>query len=550
MSEEATQSEEVTQVDKIPPMSMQSLVSSKAMADFRIDTLLGQGITGQVFRAQSLIANKLCALKVFHAGLTMGSVVRGRYVHEQKTARNLDHPNIARFFEFKQDSDGRWYSIMELAEGWPLQDLFNKNAPFPRRSLISIFRQLCTALSFTHARGLAHLRLHAANVVICSHAQDPLAKILDFGVWHLHPAIDDPAPGIQRTAKDALCLAPELTKGQVGDNRSDVYSLSVLLYQMVTGRAPFVAESFDATLEKQISESPPPPSQFVSIPNELEETILRGLEKDPRKRIPSVEALLNAIDPLAAISSHSGIKHTPTGRHRVLLDEGSKTSEQESESGNKSFWTRFIPFRKNISVTLPRSVLASDTQITSAESAQLPRKKLWFLLSLIVSIVALVCALIFVSVDTEEPSKIQSTGDKSSRKRVKHRIRSNSTSVPRTGPSTTRKRMTRRQEEARVSNSLLSRPSNEGKTIHAKPFESQAGRFLPEVAKGFGTLTVVTGRPNSRIFVNGKYVGEGPELTLPQLQARTHRVHYVLEGKKQPYKDIKLLPGQKLTVNL
>ncbi|MBK6846810.1 MAG: serine/threonine protein kinase [Proteobacteria bacterium] len=279
-----------------------------SLGDVRLGPLIGAGISSEVFAGENVTANKPCAVKIFRRELAITPVTRGRFQHAVARAARLEHPAVGEVFRCGYTPEGLLYTTSALCPGYSLRELLRQHLALARRICLPLLRQLGHALGAAHAQQLPHLRLHPGNVMVRLVGDEVGdVKLLDFGVCQLHPPLNEPPTALRLSAEDGLWVSPEQAKGEVGDLRSDVYALSVLLYTLVAGQAPFRAETYAGMLERQLGEPPPPPSRSAQLAPELEATILRGLEKDPRRRVPSVEALLSAIDPLT----------TSTGRHQM-----------------------------------------------------------------------------------------------------------------------------------------------------------------------------------------------------------------------------------------
>jgi serine/threonine-protein kinase len=268
-------------------------------------------------------------VKVFHSALVASRVRWGRYVHESKTVASLRQAGIVDVFNH-QMVEGIGLAVMAPSRGSSLRELLKGGGPLSRRAYLPVVRAIGLALAPVHAAHLAHLRLHPGQVLMQWAGGEPIVELLDFGVHHLHRPITEEVNGLPRTAEQAVWMAPEQARGEPGDQRSDVYSLAVLLYQMITGRPPFVGETIKAVLDQHLSEAPPPPSRFATISPELEETLLRALEKDPRKRTQSVEALLAGIDPASVTGQHLLVRSSGSGRPLGLAPSPSKEIELAS----------------------------------------------------------------------------------------------------------------------------------------------------------------------------------------------------------------------------
>jgi len=292
------------------PLLTEAALEGTTLGHLRLDARLDRGASSDLYQGHNVLARKPCLVKVFRPALCANRVRWGRFVHESKTVAALRLPGVADVFDH-QIIEGNGLVVMAPSQGNSLRELLKTSGPLSRRAFVPVIRAIGLALAQAHAAGIAHRRLHPGQVVVRWAGSEPIVQLLDFGVHHLHPPLTDEAAA--PTAEQALWFAPEQIKGEPGDLRSDVYALGALLFRMITGRPPFVGESTRAVLDQHLSEPPPPPSRFAATPPEMEETVLRALEKDARKRTPSVEAMLAAIDPSSITGQHLLVRTSPKG---------------------------------------------------------------------------------------------------------------------------------------------------------------------------------------------------------------------------------------------
>jgi serine/threonine protein kinase len=531
--------EEITQVSEIPPGASGSLFGT-VVGDYRLGQLLGEGLTSQVYDAHNLIADQPCAVKLFRPKLLDSPVLRGRYQHDARQASRLQHVNIGAWYGLHQSSQGYWFAVMQRAEGTSLREMLEQNAPMSRRTLVPVMRELCATLAAVHSSGIAHRRLHPGNVMVnwADSKRRGALSVLDMGVYHAHPAIDDPTPVVERRARDAVYMAPEICKGQPADNRSDIYSLAAILYHMVTGKEPFLGDTFSATVQQHLGESPVQAGRLVSLPTELEEAIRRGLEKDPRKRIPSAEAFLSALDPLSSTGQHRALTRTPTGRHEILHTENAQFADiPDSDHDANHRADHHAPAHSGGYVAHP----IGDTTTRQDASLAPPQKRRWWLWGILVlALSGFGGALTWHFLQTEDPSPTESskrsTGDPS---KGKSAARGVSKTARRLRPSLGRTPQLHPGAKGRIERGPNNDPAAKRNSLAAK-----------RAAKSkTGTLIIVTDSDDSKIFVAGKLVGGGRTKVLGDLAPGKHTVRVEVAGKKLPERTIPLRAGQRRRVN-
>lgn len=258
---------------------------------YRIEHLLGIGGMGTVYRARHLLIDRAVAVKVLNQRLVEDEASRIRFQREAKAAGRLQHLNAVAVTDFGQSAEGYVYIVMELLEGRTLREILAKEAPLEIARAVSLMLQASAAVAAAHEAGVIHRDLKPANIFVTQSADAPsIVKVLDFGIAKLAAeTLDDDEPntltqigvmiGTPRYMSPEQCNGLELTPA------SDVYSLGVILYEILTGMVPFSGSSPLAIAVKHASEFPRPPREIVaSIPEELEKLVLRALEKDAQDR--------------------------------------------------------------------------------------------------------------------------------------------------------------------------------------------------------------------------------------------------------------------------
>jgi serine/threonine-protein kinase len=261
-----------------------------AMALGRYELLgeLAAGGMGVVYRARDTELGRTVALKMMRAGMLAGPEEVQRFVREARAAAGLNHPHIVPIYEIGQH-DGRYYFTMALAGGGSLAQHLHEVSENPRTAVL-LFQKIAAAVAHAHGKGVLHRDLKPANVLLDDRGE-PLVS--DFGLAKLLEEGDD----LTRTGEllgTPAYMAPEQAAGKVSqiDVRSDVWSLGVLLYELLTGRRPFVGESREDVRQQVLHGEPPRPRSLrPALPRDLEAIVLRCLEKDAGRRYPTVAAL-------------------------------------------------------------------------------------------------------------------------------------------------------------------------------------------------------------------------------------------------------------------
>jgi LPXTG-motif cell wall-anchored protein len=259
--------------------------SGESFGEFTLTQQLGRGGMACVYRAER--RGEAYALKLPLAGLLEDPHFRERFLREAEIGRTLHHPNIVRILE-QGEVDGIPWFTMELVEGRTLQDVLRKRGKLPVREATRLVAEVAEALDYAHLKGVVHRDLKPSNIMV---AADGSARVMDYGIARARRFDGLTVTGSFMGTPDYV--TPEAAEGRPVDLRSDLYSLGVVFYEMVTGVRPFAADTPFATIRRHCSEPPQPPSVHLpGLPRELEAIILRLLEKAPDDRYPGAEELV------------------------------------------------------------------------------------------------------------------------------------------------------------------------------------------------------------------------------------------------------------------
>jgi len=240
-----------------------------------------------VYRAQDLTLERVVAVKVLREDYSSDPAFRERFRQEATAAANLAHPNIVTVHDFGIDQ-GHLFIVMEYIPGTDLNTILQKRGRFTVDEALPLIRQACAGIGYAHRAGLVHCDVKPHNFLI---TPDNRLKVTDFGIARALASIN-PQEKINVVWGSPQYFSPEQAAGNAPSPASDVYSLGVVMYYMLTGRLPFTAASIPELVEMHRSAPPPPPHQFnPAIPSTLEEIMLKVLSKEPSARYRTADQL-------------------------------------------------------------------------------------------------------------------------------------------------------------------------------------------------------------------------------------------------------------------
>ena len=282
---------------------------------FRILEVLGSGGMGRVYKAVQAPLDRLVALKVLNPSYGEGRDpgFQKRFFLEASVTAKLRHPATVTVIDYGKTDDGIYYIAMEYLEGQTLAQLLTQVGPLPWQRAFTIIQQVARSLREAHKVGLIHRDLKPANVMVLNQETDhDVVKVLDFGlVKSFLPDKEQNSPELTQAGVilgSPQYMAPEQARN-ISDPRSDVYSLGVVLYQMLTGRPPFQAAQSLDVIFKHINEAPPAFSAIWpahAIPPEAEAVVMKCLAKRPDERFQSMDEVLEALRRAASSAGYSG----------------------------------------------------------------------------------------------------------------------------------------------------------------------------------------------------------------------------------------------------
>ncbi len=258
---------------------------------YSIERKLGEGGMGVVYLATHAVIGKRCALKLLRGDLASQEDVAERFVQEARAAAAIGNEHIIEIADFGRAPDGAPYFVMEYLDGVDIQHALKQSAQFDVQRCLDILVQCCEALAAAHDAGIVHRDLKPENIfLIEKNGRSDFVKILDFGI----AKVARESGRLTRTGMifgTPQYMSPEQAAGTSIDERTDIYSLGIIMYEMLCGRVPFEADTFMGVLTKHLYEEPIPPNRLVppvKIPSALEAVLLTSIAKKPDRRYQSM----------------------------------------------------------------------------------------------------------------------------------------------------------------------------------------------------------------------------------------------------------------------
>ncbi len=311
---------------------------------YRISDVIGKGGMGKVYRATDIETDQEVAVKFLRSRFVNKKRIVERFYHEAGLAKSIDHQHICNVIEVDQDADGAPYFVMELLRGESLSDLLKKSSPLHMPRALNLSYQILRALEEAHRLRIVHRDLKPSNIFITLDEDgEDYVKLLDFGISKV---LDQDTGSITQSdvpVGTPYYMAPEQASGEVSDHRVDIFSVGVILYEILTGKRPFIDEDSRAIMYKSTAKPPQSPRRInPAIPKAIEKIILKALNRDPHRRFSTAEEMRKLLE-RSAPSSLWMTEHKGTAD--VTVQDLSKSSllipRIPIELEDASHWERY-----------------------------------------------------------------------------------------------------------------------------------------------------------------------------------------------------------------
>ncbi len=283
------------------------------IGNYRIESKLGEGGMGVVYKAIDINLDRIVALKVLSADLSRDPGLLERFRAEAKAQAHLNHTNIASLYTLLV-IDGQTSIVMEYLEGETFDEMLRRRGLIPSEEAVPLFRQALLGIGFAHRMGIVHRDIKPSNIMLNKYG---VVKVMDFGIAKVLGGQRLTRTGTQ--VGTVMYMSPEQIRNRPVNIRSDIYSLGVTLYELITAHLPFESESEFQIMSDHVSTPPPPPTRhYPYIPRGIEQCVLKALEKDPDARFQTVEEFGSALEHPEGIEqwliAHPA-RHAPAVQH-------------------------------------------------------------------------------------------------------------------------------------------------------------------------------------------------------------------------------------------
>jgi hypothetical protein len=321
-------------VFKARALSYKQMIGNE-IGNYRILEKLGDGGMGVVYKAIDTQLDRVVAIKALSPDLSGNPALVERFRTEARAHAQLNHPNLATLYAFLVQ-DGVAYMVMEFVDGETFHGLIARRGPIPAEEAVPLFRQALAGIGHAHRMGIVHRDVKPSNIML---NRDGVVKVMDFGLAKVAGNHGMTRTGVRLGT--AYYMSPEQVLVKPVDVRSDIYSLGVTLYEMLTGQAPFQADSEFEILNDHVNTPPAPPSRlYPQIPQGIENAVLKALAKDPDQRFQTVDQFAAALEhPAEFYAANTMADAPPVAPDRRITVATAQTLPAPADPSKAAFWT-------------------------------------------------------------------------------------------------------------------------------------------------------------------------------------------------------------------
>ncbi|MBX9689387.1 MAG: protein kinase [Candidatus Obscuribacterales bacterium] len=342
----------------------ESLLGQTVADRYKLLEIIGQGGIGVVYKAEHTLMNRLVAIKMLRNESLADERNRQRFQQEAQAISALNHPNIVSVFDFGFTPDNSAFLVMDYLDGKDLDSLIQDSGYLTPEEVVPIFTQICDAMTQTHVHGIIHRDLKPGNIIVLKKDGKSLAKLVDFGMAKFETQSGRQAQSLTQPGEvfgSPYYMSPEQCTGMKLDQRSDIYSMGVLMYEAVTGRPPFLADNMVSMAQMHIYEKPAAIGETINdpeFPQWMQNIIFKALEKNVNDRYQSTDELKQALlafnkfwlEKTGGETKPISLRQTTTSRHvkdEVLAAIQAAAEKKQSAEKEKPKEESATPLKQN-----------------------------------------------------------------------------------------------------------------------------------------------------------------------------------------------------------
>ncbi len=297
------------------------MLERRVAGRYRLTAALGEGGMATLWRAMDEQLDREVAVKILRPQFGSDPGFVARFRQEARAAGSLSHPNVVSVYDYGTDVDGAQYIVMQLIEGRDLASILREHGRLPTEEAVRIGLAVAAALEAAHRRGIVHRDVKPGNILLGGEQGDEVL-VTDFGISR---AVSEASMTVTGTTLGSVhYFSPEQARGDEVTGRSDVYSLGIVLYEMLTGRRPFEADTAAGVALMRLNEDPVPPARLADVPAGLSGIVMRAMQRNPTDRFPDAGSLAEALrawqrDPAGSAFVLAGLATDPAGAPTVYI---------------------------------------------------------------------------------------------------------------------------------------------------------------------------------------------------------------------------------------